>query len=111
MICGRTKGSAAAILAAAFSFSFASAAPGEEIPQTAQACIACHGPGGNSTDPAMPSIAGQPAQFISLQLFMYREGNRKNSQMSPMASNLSNAEMNELAAYFADQRPAAASHA
>lgn len=110
MICGRTNVSAAAILAAAFSFSLASAALGEEIPRKAQACIACHGPGGNSTDPEMPSIAGQPAQFISLQLFMYREGNRKNLQMSPMASSLSNAEMNELAAYFAGQRPAAASH-
>src|SRR5207249_5695155 len=69
-----------------------------------------HGPGGNSTDPAMPSLAGQPAQFISLQLFMFREGNRKDPQMSPIASSLSNADMNELAAYFSRQKPAAASH-
>ncbi len=45
----------------------------------------------------MPSLAGQPAQFIATQLFMFREGNRKDPQMTPMAAPLSNAEMNELA--------------
>src|SRR5260370_40599852 len=97
------------MFAAALCFSLAGAAA-DEIPRNAQACFACHGPGGNSTDPAMPSLAGQPAQFISMQLFMFREGNRKDPQMSPMASSLSNADMNELAAYFSRQKPAAASH-
>ena len=58
----------------------------------------------------MPSLAGQPAQFISIQLYLFREGHRKDAQMSPMASGLSNAEMNELAAYFARQKPATPSH-
>ena len=103
--------SAVAMFAAALSFFPHCAAPAaEELPQKAQACIVCHGPGGNSTDPAMPSLAGQPAQFISMQLFMFREGNRKDPQMSPVASSLSNADMNELAAYFSRQKPAAASH-
>jgi cytochrome c553 len=106
----RSNTGAAAILAAAFSFFLACAALGEEVPRKAQACIACHGPGGNSTDPAMPAIAGQPAQFISTALFMYREGNRKDPLMSPMASGLSNADMNELGGYFSRQRPAAPSH-
>ena len=99
------------MFAAAFSFyAHTSALAAEAVPQKAQTCTACHGPGGNSTDPAMPSLAGQPAQFISLQLFMFREGNRKDPQMSPMASSLSNADMNELAAYFSRQKPAAQSH-
>jgi cytochrome c553 len=67
-------------------------------------CSACHGPGGNSTTPVNPSLAQQPAQFVSTALFMFREGNRKDPQMSPMAANLSNAEMNELAAYFSKQK-------
>ena len=58
----------------------------------------------------MPSLAGQPAQFLSMQLYMFREGNRKDPQMSPMASSLSNADMNELAAYFSRQKPAVPSH-
>jgi cytochrome c553 len=103
--------SAAAMLAAALSFFPPCAAPAaEEVPQKAQACIACHGPGGNSTDAAMPSLARQPAQFIALQLFMFREGDRKDPQMSPIAASLSNADMNELAAYFSKQKPAAPSH-
>ena len=73
-------------------------------------CAACHGEGGNSTNPAVPSLAGQPAQFISTALFMFREGNRKDEQMTLMAKPLKNAEMNELAAYFAAQKPAPPRH-
>lgn len=99
------------MIAAALSFFPAcTALAAEPVPPKAEACLACHGPGGNSTNPALASLAGQPAQFISLQLFLFREGNRKDPQMSPAASNLSNADMNELAAYFSRQRPAAPSH-
>src|SRR5713101_474836 len=99
------------MFAAALSFCSSCAAPAaEEVPQKAQACIVCHGSDGNSADSAMPSLAGQPAQFISMQLFLFRQGDRKDSQMSPMAASLSNADMNELAAYFARQKPAAPSH-
>jgi cytochrome c553 len=66
----------------------------------AQVCIACHGQGGNSVIPTMPSLAAQPKQFITTQLVMFREGNRKDPQMSPIAANLSNADMNDLAEYF-----------
>jgi cytochrome c553 len=75
-----------------------------------QVCAACHGPQGNSTNPAVPSIAAQPAQSITLQLYQFREGNRKDPQMTPMAANLSNADMNELAAYFSKQKAAAPPH-
>jgi len=106
----RGNTSAAAILAAAFSFLPAGAALAEEVPRKAQACAACHGPSGNSTDPAMPSVAGQPAQFIATSLYMFREGIRKDPVMSPIASSLSNADMNELAAYFSRQKPATLTH-
>ena len=99
------------MIAAALSFFIPCAARAtESVPQMAQACIACHGPGGNSTEPSVPSLAGQPAQSIALQLYLYREGNRKNAQMTPMASVLSNADMNELAAYFSRQKPAVPLH-
>jgi cytochrome c553 len=72
--------------------------------QKAQVCVACHGPDGVSANPAMPSLAAQPAQFIATQLLMFREGKRKDPQMSPFAANLSNADLNNLAAYFAAQK-------
>jgi len=101
---------AVAAVAAAAAFSFlvlvGTATAAESEPAKAQACAACHGPGGKSSDPAVPSLAGQPKQFIATQLVMFREGNRKNPVMSPFAAGLSNAELNDLAGYFSSQAPA-----
>lgn len=79
--------------------------------QKAQVCIACHGPEGNSALPAIPSLAGQPAQFIATQLLMFREGKRKDVQMAPFAANLSNTDLNNIAAYFSAQKPVVPGHA
>ena len=100
----RTAWSVAA--AAVLSLALPGAAPAADP----QLCGACHGPDGNSTMPAMPSLAGQPAQFISTQLFQFREGNRKDAQMTPVAKTLSNADMNELARHFSRQKPAPPTH-
>ncbi len=101
----------AAAFTAALSFSAAGAAfAADEMPRKAEACVVCHGSGGNSSVPTTPSIAGHPAQAITMQLYQFREGNRKDPQMSPMASTLTNAEMRELGAYFAKQKPAAPLH-
>jgi cytochrome c553 len=108
-----TKQVAAVLLAAA---AFLSSSPlvraadleaGKTLSQT---CVACHGPGGNSITAGTPSISGSAAQAISMQLFNYREGNRKNAQMSPIAENLTNPEMNDLAAYFASEKVAPPTH-
>lgn len=72
--------------------------------QKAQVCVACHGSAGVSANPAVPSLAAQPAQFISTQLLMFREGRRKDAQMSPFAAGLTNADLNNLAAYFTAQK-------
>ena len=101
---------AAAMLAAALPFfagpRAALAADAAAGMQKAQVCVACHGPDGNSANPAVPSLAGQPAQFVSTQLLMFREGKRKDAQMAPFAANLSNTDLNNIAAYFAAQKPA-----
>jgi cytochrome c553 len=76
----------------------------------AQTCIACHGSGGNSLNPDTPSLANQPEQALATMLYLFREGNRKNILMSPMAANLSNTEMNNLAAYFASEKLAPPQH-
>jgi cytochrome c553 len=104
------------MFAAALSFLGLACAPtafadAESGRQKAQGCVACHGPGGNSANPAVPTLAGQPQQFIVTQLFMFREGKRKDAQMSPFAANLSNADLNDLAAYFSAQPHAPPAHA
>lgn len=68
--------------------------------QKAQVCIACHGAEGKSTNPMFPVLAGQPRQFLVSALFQFREGKRKNEQMTPFTANLSNADLNDLAQYF-----------
>ncbi|GLR25666.1 c-type cytochrome [Limnobacter litoralis] len=71
----------------------------------AQACAACHGETGNSTNPLYPVLAGQNARYIYLELRDFKEGARSNPVMSPMAANLSKEDMHDLAAYFASQKP------
>ena len=50
------------------------------------------------------------AHGTGAKLFQFREGNRKNPQMSPMAANLSNADMNNLADYYAGLKAAPPKH-
>jgi cytochrome c553 len=82
----------------------------EEGRAKAQTCVACHGENGNSTNPVFPSLSGQPKQFIVSALYQFREGKRQNEIMSPMAAKLSNADMNDLAAYYAAQPAPATQH-
>lgn len=71
----------------------------------AEPCAACHGRDGNSTIPGTPSLAGQPLFFTHWQLIKYRDGRRKDPQMSPFAQSLSDTDMADLAAYYEAQRP------
>jgi cytochrome c553 len=73
----------------------------------AEACVACHGPSGNSVNPTVPSIAGQVKFYLHWQLILYRDKRRADPQMAPIAAGLSDADTAELAAWFAAQRPAA----
>jgi cytochrome c553 len=76
----------------------------------AEVCVACHGVGGNSTNPDIPSLAGQPPLYTYYQLLQYRGGQRVDPQMSPMAMPLSDADMQDIAAYYAAQTPVAPSN-
>ena len=73
--------------------------------QKAESCGRCHGLDGNATIPGIPSLAGQPAFFTHWQLIKFRDGRRKDPEMAPFAANLSDADMADLAAYYAAQRP------
>ena len=72
----------------------------------AEACVACHGTNGNSPSGAFPTLAGQSARYIYLQLRDYKEGRRKNPMMSAIAAGLEKQDMHDLAVYFAAQKQA-----
>lgn len=65
-----------------------------------QLCAACHGPDGNSVDPKVPSIAGQPKLFLETQLVLFREELRKSDLMLPVVKGLKDPELIKLAEHF-----------
>jgi cytochrome c553 len=71
----------------------------------AEACVACHGPGGNSADPLFPMLAGQTARYTYLQLKDFKEGRRTEPLMEPFIAALSREDMFDLAAFFSAQKP------
>jgi len=70
----------------------------------AAACAVCHGQLGISVAPDAPSLAGQPAIYLAAQLRAYRSGARKHEVMGVMAKPLSDADIANLAAWFASIR-------
>ncbi|HVJ73566.1 MAG TPA: c-type cytochrome [Casimicrobiaceae bacterium] len=71
----------------------------------AQVCAACHSTDGTSPTAANPSLAGMPADYITVQLAHFKAGIRPNPIMQGMAATLSDADMVSLGAYFASQKP------
>lgn len=63
----------------------ASAAP---LPELIAPCTACHG-AGTSENPGVPSLGGQPADYLVTQLFQFREGQREAPPMNAMAAGFS----------------------
>ncbi|MBX2838790.1 MAG: cytochrome c4 [Gammaproteobacteria bacterium] len=63
-------------------------------------CAACHGADGKAIIPAYPNLAGQHAGYTAKQLMNFRDGDRVNPVMSPMAAGLSDEDIADLAAYY-----------
>jgi len=70
-----------------------------------QVCAACHGADGNSPTPVNPSLAGQPAAYIALQLAHFKAEIRTNPVMQGMAATLTPEDMRALGVYFSQQKP------
>src|SRR6185295_13665079 len=69
----------------------------------AAVCGACHGPNGNSANPEWPNLAGQSANYIASQLHLFKDQVRNNPVMYPIVSTLSEADMKDVAVYYAAQ--------
>ena len=93
------------LLAGIMGLGAASAADDSAVKQKAEVCTACHGEAGISQTENIPSLAGQPDQFIQWQLVFFRGGARKNEQMQPIVEQISNEDIRVLGAYFAALTP------
>lgn len=93
----------ASILAAALSVTALGASAGDAAAGKARSvtCAGCHGANGISNSPMWPNLAGQKEAYLASQLQMYKDGRRANAMMSPMAKGLSDADIANLAAYYA----------
>lgn len=75
-----------------------------------QVCAACHGPDGNATAPANPKLAGQIPEYLSKQLMNFKPGGegkkplRENAIMLGFASQLSQQDMHDVSAFYAQQK-------
>jgi cytochrome c553 len=69
-----------------------------------QTCAACHGSDGNSPAPDFPKIAGQHYDYLLKALKDYKSGARKNPIMAPLVANLTQRDIEDLAAYYSSQR-------
>jgi cytochrome c553 len=83
MTCGLVRRIA---LAAAFVCAVIAPSFGETVVERAAPCLACHGESGQSETPDVPSLGGQPAPYLLIQLYLFREQQRvsparKNDQM------------------------------
>lgn len=66
----------------------------------AASCAGCHGATGVSNNPMWPNLAGQQAGYLAKQLRAFRDGSRSDPMMGPMAKPLSDADIDNLAAYY-----------
>jgi cytochrome c553 len=97
---------AAALAAAALSTPAAAqdAARGAALAEE-RGCGGCHGARGIAAQPPMPSLAGHPSGFITLQMILFRERLRDAPPMPDMAQGLEDAQIEDLAAHFAALPP------
>ncbi len=64
-------------------------------------CITCHGRDGVSKLPEAPNLAGQVQIYLVSSLLAYHTGSRKNDIMNTVAEPLTEADIADLAAYYA----------
>ena len=68
--------------------------------QKSEPCVACHGVGGVSVNPAWPNLAGQGEKYLVDQLNLFKEKIRINTLMNPQAEILSGQDIEDIAAYY-----------
>ena len=72
--------------------------------EKAAACVSCHGDNGNSVVSSFPKLAQQHSSYLIKQLQAFKSGTRQNPMMSSIAMGLTDEDMIDIAAYYAEQK-------
>jgi cytochrome c553 len=71
----------------------------------AEACAGCHGENGVSTTPGMPSLVGLDPKYFTAAMQAYKGGQRPNDMMKPVAAGAAESDVNNMALFYALQKP------
>jgi len=96
----------AAYLAGPATLKVGAAPVGKPPEKVASLCVACHGLDGIGVTADYPTLSGQHEDYLAQALKEYRKGDRKNAIMATFVTQLSDADIEQIAAYYAAQRPA-----
>ena len=91
---------AAALLCAASQPLFA-----ETMAERAAPCLACHGESGQSETPDIPSLGGQPAPYLLIQLYLFREKQRTVEIMNEMTKGFTDDDLRNFSDFLAKLPP------
>lgn len=69
-------------------------------------CVSCHGLDGKGTGPDIPNLGGQKESYLRNALSGYRTGTRLHAALQQLSSELTVSDVNNIAAYYASQKPA-----
>jgi cytochrome c553 len=72
-------------------------AAAQTVKERLPTCLACHGEKGQSENPEVPSLGGQQAFYVTVQLLMFRDRMRVVDPMNEMAKGLSDADLQSFA--------------
>ena len=81
------------------------AAASGTAPARVALCASCHGKNGVGITGDFPDLAGQHADYLARALVEYQHGDRKNPVMPSFLIGVSQDEIEQLAAYYAQQTP------
>ncbi|MBT8071136.1 MAG: cytochrome c4 [Gammaproteobacteria bacterium] len=68
-------------------------------------CADCHGMDGRGTTPEIPNLAAQPAEYLVEAMHAYRDGQRLHAALQDMTQGMSEADIANIAGYYASQPP------
>jgi cytochrome subunit of sulfide dehydrogenase len=98
------------LLMAALALSAAGAASAQTpdalyLKSLAATCANCHGTNGKAVDgSAVPTIAGMPRDYMIVQLKAFKSGARTATVMHQLSKGYSDAQIEQIAGYFAAQK-------
>ncbi len=93
-----------ALLAGGLSISTSLWAAGPTPAMLSNTCSACHGGFGQSVGPSAPTLAGQPAAFISDAMKKFKSGERPGTVMGRLAKAYTDDDFNAMGEFFSKQK-------